>query len=120
MMNNKNDSRKPSLISVLDLTKEEILGIFEKSYFYKKALREHQTTKTLENKTMLQVFLEKSTRTQMSFDAAARLCGAKTVTFRPDTSSMNKGESLSDTLKTLLQMPTDAVVMRHQSAGTPY
>jgi aspartate carbamoyltransferase catalytic subunit len=66
-----------------------------------------------------QVFFEDSTRTRLSFDTAAKRLSADTLTFTASTSSLNKGESLRDTIETLSAMGVDAFVVRHKSSGVP-
>ena len=65
------------------------------------------------------VFFEDSTRTRLSFDTAAKRLSADTMTFAASQSSINKGESLRDTIETIAAMGVDAFVVRHQSSGAP-
>lgn len=73
----------------------------------------------LRGRTVAQVFFEDSTRTRLSFDTAAKRLSADTLTFTASTSSLNKGESLRDTIETLSAMGVDAFVVRHKSSGVP-
>lgn len=73
----------------------------------------------LRGKTVAQVFFEDSTRTRLSFDTAAKRLSADTLTFAASSSSLNKGESLRDTIETLSAMGVDAFVVRHRSSGVP-
>ncbi len=73
----------------------------------------------LRGKTVAQVFFEDSTRTRLSFDTAAKRLSADTLTFTASSSSVNKGESLRDTIETLSAMGVDAFVVRHRSSGVP-
>ena len=73
----------------------------------------------LRGKTVAQVFFEDSTRTRLSFDTAAKRLSADTLTFTASSSSLNKGESLRDTIETLSAMGVDAFVVRHRSSGVP-
>jgi aspartate carbamoyltransferase catalytic subunit len=66
------------------------------------------------------LFLEASTRTRTSFDVAARTLGAETFVLDPGTSSLIKGESLVDTVRTLEAIGIDTIVLRHHRAGAPY
>ena len=66
------------------------------------------------------LFFESSTRTRWSFDLAAKRLGADTVAFSAAGSSLDKGESLSDTARNLLAMGLDAVVVRHRIVGTSH
>jgi aspartate carbamoyltransferase catalytic subunit len=74
----------------------------------------------LRGKTVCMVFFEDSTRTRLSFDTAAKRLSADTMTFSVGTSSVNKGESLRDTIETIAAMGVDAFVIRHGSSGTPW
>ena len=73
----------------------------------------------LRGRTVASVFFEDSTRTRLSFETAAKRLSADTVTFSASTSSVNKGESLRDTIETLSAMGVDAFVVRHKSSGVP-
>jgi len=72
---------------------------------------------SLQNKRIALVFFENSTRTRFSFEIAARHLGAGTLNFSASSSSVSKGESLSDTIKNLEAMQGDAFVLRHPSSG---
>lgn len=74
----------------------------------------------LRGRTVVSLFLEDSTRTRLSFETAARRLSADTLTFSVSTSSVNKGESLRDTVETISDMGVDAFVVRHKSAGVPW
>jgi aspartate carbamoyltransferase catalytic subunit len=74
----------------------------------------------LRGKTVCMIFFEDSTRTRLSFDTAAKRLSADTMTFSVGTSSVNKGESLRDTIETVAAMGVDAFVIRHSSSGTPW
>jgi len=73
----------------------------------------------LRGKTIASLFFEDSTRTRLSFDTAAKRLSADTMTFTASSSSVNKGESLRDTVETLAAMGVDAFVVRHKTAGLP-
>ena len=75
---------------------------------------------TLRGKTVVSLFYEDSTRTRLSFETAAKRLSADTMTFSVSSSSVNKGESLRDTVETIEAMGVDAVVVRHRSAGVPW
>ena len=74
----------------------------------------------LRNKTVVSLFFEDSTRTRLSFETAAKRLSADTMTFSVGTSSVNKGESLRDTIETVAAMGVDAFVVRHKSSGVPW
>jgi aspartate carbamoyltransferase catalytic subunit len=69
--------------------------------------------------SVVNLFYEQSTRTRISFELAAKKLGATVINFEVSTSSVGKGESLEDTLSTLIAMGINAIVVRHASSGTP-
>jgi aspartate carbamoyltransferase catalytic subunit len=74
----------------------------------------------LRGKTVVSLFYEDSTRTRLSFETAAKRLSADTMTFSVSTSSVKKGESLLDTVRTIEAMGVDAIVVRHAAAGAPH
>src|SRR5699024_4247092 len=82
--------------------------------------REIKKLPTLRGKTVVNLFFEDSTRTRISFEAAAKRLSADVITFNAKGSSLSKGESLKDTAQTLQAMGADAVVIRHQASGAPH
>ena len=70
--------------------------------------------------TIVNLFFEPSTRTRASFELAGKVLGADVLSVTAATSSVTKGESLIDTVRTLRAMRTDAIVMRHSMSGAPY
>ena len=74
----------------------------------------------LRGRTVVSLFFEDSTRTRISFETAAKRLSADTMTFSVSTSSVNKGESLRDTIETVAAMGVDAFVVRHKSSGVPW
>ena len=81
--------------------------------------REIKKLPTLRGKTVVNLFFEDSTRTRISFEAAAKRLSADVINFSAKGSSVSKGESLQDTAQTLQAMGADAVVIRHGSSGAP-
>src|SRR5690554_4039750 len=79
--------------------------------------REVRKLPTLRGKTVVNLFFEDSTRTRMSFEAAAKRLSADVINFSAKGSSLSKGESLKDTALTLQAMGADAVVIRHWASG---
>jgi aspartate carbamoyltransferase catalytic subunit len=75
---------------------------------------------TLRGKTVVSLFYENSTRTRLSFETAAKRLSADVMSFTVGTSSVNKGESLRDTVETIEAMGVDAIVVRHSSSGVPW
>jgi len=81
--------------------------------------REVKKLPTLRGKTVVNLFYEDSTRTRISFEAAAKRLSADVINFSAKGSSVSKGESLKDTAQTLQAMGADGVVIRHQASGAP-
>ncbi|WP_424935758.1 MULTISPECIES: aspartate carbamoyltransferase catalytic subunit [Bacteria] len=81
--------------------------------------REVKKLPTLRGKTVVNLFFEDSTRTRISFEAAAKRLSADVINFAAKGSSVSKGESLKDTAQTLQAMGADAVVVRHAASGAP-
>jgi aspartate carbamoyltransferase catalytic subunit len=75
---------------------------------------------TLRGRTVVNLFYEDSTRTRISFEAAAKRLSADVINFSAKGSSVSKGESLKDTALTLQAMGADAVVVRHAASGAPH
>ncbi|HUC14747.1 MAG TPA: aspartate carbamoyltransferase catalytic subunit, partial [Acidimicrobiales bacterium] len=108
------------LLSVADLGLEgidEVLRLADT--FVEVGRRPIPRVPALRGKTVVSVFFEDSTRTRLSFEAAAKRLSADVMTFTGSSSSLNKGESLRDTVLTLEAMGVDAFVVRHSCAGVP-
>ncbi len=103
-----------------DYSKAEILYILEAAQGMKQInLREYKKIPTLRGKTICTLFVEDSTRTRMSFELAANRLSADVVSFQATVSSLQKGESLQDTVYTLDAMGIDLYCIRHSSPGSP-
>jgi aspartate carbamoyltransferase catalytic subunit len=74
----------------------------------------------LVGRTVVSLFFEDSTRTRISFETAAKRLSADTMTFSVSTSSVNKGESLRDTIETVSAMGVAAFIVRHKTSGVPW
>src|SRR3954453_9103454 len=74
----------------------------------------------LRGKTIVTLFYENSTRTRLSFETAAKRLSADVMSFSVSTSSVNKGESLRDTVETIHAMGIDCLIVRHSSSGVPW
>ena len=81
--------------------------------------REVKKLPTLRGKTVVNLFYEDSTRTRISFEAAAKRLSADVINFSAKGSSVSKGESLKDTAQTLQAIGADGVVIRHPGSGAP-
>lgn len=110
-----------SFLDVDSLSREEIELILSTASSMKEVMnRDIKKVPALRGKTIALMFFEPSTRTRTSFDVAAKMLSADTVSFTPAGSSMAKGETLLDTVKNIISMGPDLVVMRHASSGAPY
>ena len=109
------------LLSTTDLTREDALLILDTAAELARVTdRAVKKLPTLRGRTVVNLFFEDSTRTRISFEAAAKRLSADVITFSAKGSSVSKGESLKDTALTLEAMGADAVVVRHQASGAPY
>jgi len=109
------------LLSIEDLDRtqlEQLLDLSER--FVEVTRRDIPKVPALRGKTVVSLFYEDSTRTRISFETAAKRLSADTMTFTVASSSVNKGESLRDTVQTIEAMGIDAVVVRHPHAGAPH
>ena len=108
------------LVSMTDLDREGILGIFHLADAFKEvAERPIPRVPALRGKTVATLFFEASTRTRLSFETAAKRLSADVMTFSASASSLEKGESLRDTIETIDAMGVDAMIVRHKSSGVP-
>lgn len=108
------------LLDTHDLTLADVEKIFDVADRMAEVnSRQVPKVPALKGKTIATVFFEDSTRTRLSFETAARRLSADVMTFLASSSSVNKGESLRDTIETLSAMGVDAFVVRHKSSGVP-
>ena len=108
------------LLSTRDLSTEEIVSILAMAdHMAEINSRAVPKVPALRGRTIASVFFEDSTRTRLSFETAASRLSAEVMTFTASSSSVNKGESLRDTIETLSAMGVDAFVIRHKSSGAP-
>jgi aspartate carbamoyltransferase catalytic subunit len=106
------------LLSAADLSKDEVVGLLDTTLdMVDVRSRDIKKLPTLRGKTVANVFFEDSTRTRLSFEAAAMALGADVTTFTTQGSSVSKGESLKDTLQTLEAMGAEFIVLRHSDSG---
>ena len=109
------------LLSIADLGAEGIEDVMRLTdSFVEVSSRAIPTVPALRGKTVVSLFFEDSTRTRLSFETAARRLSADVMTFSASSSSLNKGESLRDTVQTVEAMGIDAVVVRHSGSGVPW
>ena len=107
------------LISIADLSREEIVGLLDEADRFAEVLdgRELKKLPTLRGRTIFTMFYENSTRTRSSFETAGKWMSADVINVSASGSSVKKGESLKDTALTLKSVGADAIVMRHPSSG---
>ena len=104
-----------------DFSADEIVTVLDAATTMKTVLsRPIKKVPTLRGRTLVTLFYEASTRTRVAFEVAAKALGADTISVSASTSSVTKGESLIDTIRTLQALGADFVVMRHHLAGAPY
>ncbi len=112
-----------SLIETRDLPETSIREILKRATEFKKMWKGWRGSEfpqqSLRGKTIVNLFMEPSTRTRSSFELAANRLGAHVLNFSNDNSSTSKGETLFDTAKNLEAMDPDLIVLRHNSAGAP-
>jgi aspartate carbamoyltransferase catalytic subunit len=109
------------LLSAADLSRDDALLILDTAEeLAQLADRPIRKLPTLRGRTVVNLFYEDSTRTRISFEAAAKRLSADVITFSAKGSSVAKGESLKDTALTLEAMGADAVVVRHSASGAPH
>ena len=108
------------LLSTQELDVDQALTLLDTAEeFQAVANRQVPKLPTLRGVTMVNLFFEDSTRTRLSFEAAAQRLSADIMTFQVHGSSVSKGESLKDTAQTLEAMGADVIVIRHPSSGAP-
>ena len=99
----------------------EVVQVLDTARVMKEVLaRPVRKLPTLRGKTIVTAFYESSTRTRISFEVAAKILGADAVNMTATASSVTKGESLLDTVRTLQAIGADMVVMRHPQSGAPW
>jgi aspartate carbamoyltransferase catalytic subunit len=109
------------LLDIESLDRAEIETILDRARFFQPQPNEsYRRLEVLRGKTIVNLFFEASTRTRVSFEIAAKRLGADTLSIAAQTSSVSKGESLVDTLNTLVAMRPNAIVMRHSASGAPH
>lgn len=108
------------LLSTLDLSHQDAISILDTAEAMAAVgKREVKKLPALRGRTVVNLFFEDSTRTRISFEAAAKRLSADVINFSAKGSSVSKGESLKDTAQTLAAIGADAVVIRHGASGAP-
>ncbi|MDC0142941.1 aspartate carbamoyltransferase catalytic subunit [Verrucomicrobia bacterium] len=109
------------LLDIESLTAGELTTVLDTAREFK-AVGERDIKKVpaLQGKTVVNFFVEPSTRTRVSFELSAKRLSADIINFSADASSFQKGESLKDTARTLEALNADIIVIRHKAAGAPH
>ena len=109
---------RKDLLGLRELSSEEITLVLETADAFKQVgTREVKKVPALQGKTLINLFIEPSTRTRTSFELAAKRLSADIVNITASASSLTKGETLKDTAKVLEANHADVIVLRHSSAG---
>ena len=113
--------RHHDVLDLDDFTADEIVTVLDTAERMREILdRRIARVPALRGFTVVNLFYEPSTRTRASFELAGKVLGADVLSLSASTTSVQKGESLIDTVRTLRAMSADAIVLRHGSAGAPY
>lgn len=113
--------KNKDILGMKQLSAEEIMEILETAKTMKMVLTSgNKKTSHLQGKSVVTLFYENSTRTRLSFELASKYMGSASANISASGSSVSKGESLLDTVRTIDMMATDIVVMRHPQSGAPH
>src|SRR6185369_3834662 len=109
------------LLDIESLSAEEITTVLDTARAFK-AVGERAIKKTpaLRGKTVINLFIEPSTRTRISFELAAMRLSADVINFTAEASSLKKGETLKDTARNLEALNADIIIIRHSATGAPH
>ncbi|MDZ4815031.1 MAG: aspartate carbamoyltransferase catalytic subunit [Verrucomicrobiota bacterium] len=111
---------RKDLITLEDFSREELLHVLDTAAAFKEVgSRDIKKTPALRGKTLINLFIEPSTRTRVSFELAAARLSADVININAEASSLKKGETLKDTAKNLEALHADIIVIRHGSTGSP-
>ena len=115
------DALRQDLLDLDDFSSQEITELLDSAEGMLEIVgRDSRKTPALRGKTIITMFFENSTRTRVSFEQAGKILGADVINVTASASSVSKGESLLNTVKTLQAMDIDALVVRHPHSGAPY
>src|SRR3977135_2589272 len=113
--------RRKHLLDIESLTAEEIVTVLDTAralqYVGKRAIKK---VPALRGKTVVNLFIEPSTRTRISFELAEQRLSADIINFTAEASSLKKGETLKDTALNLEALNADFIVIRHSASGAPH
>lgn len=111
---------RKDLIGIEPLSRAEIETIFTAATAFKKAMEaDDKKQPYLNGRTVVNLFLEPSTRTRLAFEVAASRLSADTITVTAAASSLTKGETLRDTAQNMQALKADVIIMRHSASGAP-
>ncbi|MGA2221604.1 MAG: aspartate carbamoyltransferase catalytic subunit [Verrucomicrobiia bacterium] len=117
----KTDWQRKDLLSIQDLSVDEINTVLDTAAAFKQVgKRTIKKVPSLRGKTLVNLFIEPSTRTRISFELAAKRLSADVINITATASSIAKGETLKDTALNLQALNTDIIVIRHSAAGAPH
>jgi aspartate carbamoyltransferase catalytic subunit len=110
-----------NLLDIESLSAEEILLVLDTARAFKEVgERAIKKVPALRGKTVVNLFVEPSTRTRISFELAAQRLSADVINFRAEASSLKKGETLKDTARNLEALNADFIIIRHSATGAPH
>ncbi|NLJ88813.1 MAG: aspartate carbamoyltransferase, partial [Epulopiscium sp.] len=113
--------KSKDLLGLKELSAEEISEILTTAEMMKMVLDSNsKKTSHLQGRSVVTLFYENSTRTRLSFELASKYMGSVSANISTSGSSVNKGESLLDTVRTIDMMATDIIIMRHNQSGAPH
>ena len=113
--------KSKDLLGMKQLTAEEIMEILDTAKTMKMVITSgNKKTSHLQGKSVVTLFYENSTRTRLSFELASKYMGSASANITTSGSSVNKGESLLDTARTIDMMGTDIIIMRHNRRSAFY
>jgi aspartate carbamoyltransferase catalytic subunit len=119
-MSQKLHWNRKDLIDLEPLSRAEIETIFTAASAFKKAMGTgNKKQPYLEGQTIVNLFLEPSTRTRLAFEVAAKNLSADTISVTAGASSLTKGETLRDTAQNMEALQADVIIMRHAASGAP-
>lgn len=109
------------LLDLQSLTSDELIAILDTARAFK-TINERAVKRVppLRGKTVVNLFVEPSTRTRISFELAAMRLSADVINFTAESSSLKKGETLKDTLRNLEALNADFIILRHHASGAPH
>jgi aspartate carbamoyltransferase catalytic subunit len=112
---------RKDLLDLQSLSVEEITTVLDTAREFKAVGERHiKKVPALRGKTVVNLFVEPSTRTRISFELAAQRLSADVINFTAEASSLRKGETLKDTARNLEALNADFIIIRHSAAGAPH